>query len=818
MKRPFVYLTIPMLLGVILYYYVEVNMHLILSLLSLSLIIFLIKLKFNISTKVNLLVSFLLLGILLANFKANNSQLIKYTNVPVELTGVVKDIKMDSEGEGRYLFLVNNIYNDEVDKKVSEKIILKIIGERKLDYGEEISFNGVLKEPLTNTNPMLFNYRLSLLSESIYTTATIKDYSITKVEKIKLNPLLNFKIKFIEKVEKTFDYHLTENNSSLIKSIILGNYYIDEDTIVKYRELGLAHILAVSGLHIGIISGILMIIFAYLGVDRRVNTILIMIIIWFYAYIIGNPPSVLRANIMFSLLLLSNIWAEPYDSINTLFLALFILIIINPFWVFNVGFQLSFVATFFIIYLTPKLKIRFYSYDSSVVKSFVGILSVQIGLLPIQAYYFNNIPIISIVSNLVLVPIFSISLILSMLLIPLSFINGLFTQAMGSLVNFLLNIQFYAIEIFNHFPYLTLRLASPSAVGIISYYLMVSIIFGIINIKKLDKKLSKTIVFYLLLLIVINYFAFTMDQRLSIDFIDVGQGDSILLRTKEGYYLIDTGGNVFGNFDIGKSIIYPFLEKTGVFKLKGVFITHFDADHCKSLPYLMDNIKIENIYIGYERADNSLYEEIKGKALSKDIPVTILKRGDRLSLDSNTNIVVIGPNEELLNNTKNSENDLSLVLLLNYFNRNILFTGDIEEAGEQNVIDSLNSRVDFLKVPHHGSNTSSNLELLHKIEPKIGFISVGRNNSFGHPHKEVIKRYEDNHIELYRTDQLGLINLTMKREDYIITPFLKEKLSVIYIIEHYGLVISYLMIYYIISYIMIKHFALLDKEMETIEL
>lgn len=819
MKRPFVYFTIPMLLGVVFYYYIEVSTYLILFLLIFSLIIFLLKLKFNVSTKINLLVSFLLLGIFLANLKVNSSQLIKYVDTPVELTGEVKDIEIISEEERRYVFLVHNLHHEGTDKKVSEKIILKVIGEKELKYGEEISFTGVLKEPLTNTNPKLFNYKLNLLTESIYTTATIKDYSITKVEKINLNPLFNLKIKFIERIEETFDYYLSENNSSLMKSIVLGNYsYLDQESITKYRDLGLAHILAVSGLHIGIISGILMIIFSYLGINRKVNIILTTTIIWFYAYIIGNPPSVLRANIMFSLLLISQVWNEPYDSINTLFFALFILIIINPFLVFSVGFQLSFIATFFIIYLTPKLKMKFYSYDSNLIQSLVGILSAQIGLLPVQAYYFNKIPIIGIVANIILVPIFSICLILSIFLIPLSFINGPFTKAIGILVNFLLDIIFYATEIFNYFPYLTLKLPSPSAIGFISYYLMVFIVFRVINIEKLNKGVSKAIIFYLLLVVVVNSFIFTMNQRLDIDFIDVGQGDSILLNTKEGYYLIDTGGNLFGNFDIGKNILCPYLEKMGVLKLKGVFITHFDADHCKSLPYLIDNIKIENIYIGHEMEGNSLYREIKKKALSKKIPISILEKGDKLTLDNNTSISVVGPSRELLQNSSCNENDLSLVLLLNHFNRNILFTGDIEKAGEESVINSLNSKVDFLKVPHHGSKTSSKIELLEKIEPKIGFISVGRNNSFGHPHEEVITRYEDNHIEIYRTDKLGLINLSMGKEDYTITPFLKERLSIIYIIRHYGLVISYLMIYYVISYIMIKHFVLLDKEMETIEL
>ena len=394
MKRPFMYLTIPILFGIVFYYFIEINIFIILIFLILSLIVNVIKLKLNLNIKINLFISFFLLGIMLAGFKSNSSQLIEYVDMPIELKGVVKDIKIISEEEGRYVVLVHSINHNGIYKDISEKIILKVIGEKQLALGDEVKFKVVLKEPLPNTNPKLFNYKLSLLTQNIYTTATIKDYSITTVEKVK--PSLPFRLKedFINKVERTFDSYLMENNSSLMKAIVLGkDSYLDVENINQFRDLGLAHILAVSGLHIGILTGFLVSLMAYLGINRKINIGLTIAIIWFYAYIIGSPPSVLRANIMFSLLLLSELLRKPYDSINTLFFALFLMIIINPFWIFSVGFQLSFIATFFIIYLTPKLSGMFYPYDSKIIKSLTGILSVQFGLLPIQAYYFNKIPL-----------------------------------------------------------------------------------------------------------------------------------------------------------------------------------------------------------------------------------------------------------------------------------------------------------------------------------------------------------------------------------------------------------------------------------------
>ncbi|MBZ2175752.1 DNA internalization-related competence protein ComEC/Rec2 [Schnuerera sp. xch1] len=817
MKRPLVLLTIFISLGIVFYYYVEVNLYMILLLLMLSIAANLINIKFNYSMYIGLLLSFFLLGMFIIGIKENSSQLIQFIDKPIELSGTIKESK-DIEENSKHVVLIDNIKYENIDRNVSEKIILNVIGKCKLDIGDKIRFNAVLREPIENTNPRLYNYKLNLLTNNIYTTTTIREYSILDVVEQNLNIFLSLKLSFIDKVEKTFDLYLAEGNSPIMKSIILGeDSYLDEERIQQFRDLGLAHILAVSGLHIGILTALLVGMFAYIGIDRRINIILTIIILWIYAYIIGYPVSVLRSNIMFTVLLLSQLWAKPYDSINVLFFALLLLIIINPYWIFSVGFQLSFVATFSIIYFTPKFNKILYLKDSSIVRTLVSIISVQIGLLPVLAYYFNHIPLISIVSNLILVPLFSICLVLSIFLIFFSFISEYISDAIGITINFLLNIQLMAIEILNYFPVLNIKVASPSFLTIGMYYILIFTLLGIIQIKELNRVITKVMVTYLLLLILINSISINLNETLSIDFIDVGQGDSILLRTKEENYLIDTGGNAFGDFDIGENILLPYLEKEGVFKLDGIFITHFHEDHCKSLPYLMDNMKIENIYFGYTEDNNASYKDIKNRAEHKDIPIFILKKGDRLNLDNNE-VTVIGPNYELLKNSNNNENDLSLVLLLTHFDTTILFTGDIEKKGEENVVNTMHRNIDFLKVPHHGSNTSSGADLLNVLKPNIGIISVGRNNVFGHPNSEVIDTYNSNNIELYRTDKHGLINLTLDKNDFKINPFIREKISVLYIIGHYYLNIIFLVIYFEILYIMIKYYTLIYKEMERIEL
>lgn len=817
MKRPFVLLTIPLILGITFYYHFNVEIQLISILFISMIIISLIGIKLKLSIIVPIFFSLFLLGMLITATKADSSKLMDYADRSVELKGVVKDIRSLSEDEGRYVVQVNGILDGE-GGRVREKVLLKLLGDKSLKIGDEISFRGVLRKPLANTNPRLFNYKLKLLSEDIQLTMAIRDNSIIDIKEASNSFLIKLKRGFIKRVERGIEPYLNEESSPLIKSILLGSYsYLEEEDLELFRDLGLAHILAVSGLHIGIIARLFTLTMAYLGINRKINMTITLAILWTYAYIIGFPPSILRANIMFSIMLLAQIRRLPYDPMNAMFFALFLLVLINPFSIFDIGLQLSFMATFSILFFMDIIRPTLDLYREGILKPLGVILFVQLGLLPILAYYFNRIPLLSFCSNLILMPVFSLTLMLSIFLVFFSNFTGI-AYGIGILINLLLKFQFKIMELLSYFPILNMKLASPAICGIFIYYIIILMLFKLIDIRKLPKGLNKAMVFSLLFLALINIIAYQTDYSMAVEFIDVGQGDSILIRSKDGNYLIDTGGNPFDDFDVGKNIVLPYLEKEGIFKLKGVFISHFDADHCKSLPYLIDNMEIENIYLGYEREENDLYNQILEKAKKRKIPVRLLKQGDKIKVNHNTNIYVVGPNDELLNSSNTSDNDLSLVLLLKYYDYNILFTGDIERLGEEGLMKSLNLDVDFLKVAHHGSNTSSGEDFLKKFKPKVGFMSVGRNNSFNHPHEEVLERYKKHNIELFRTDELGLIRLKLDGDKYEIKPFIRERKSLVGMIRNYWLEIIYLIILSFLSYRLVVEFLLVEEEMEKIEL
>lgn len=808
MGRPFVFLSIPLSIGIVLSYFFDFDMVGSLLLLGLFLIISSFLIFKNKSVIVPLFFSFLFLGVLLNSTRGQSSYLKDFVGRELLLNAIVDKISWQDEEIGKYVIKIQSIVDGNQKVEINEKSVLKVYGKKELQIGDSLIFSGVPKEPMANTNPMLYNYKLYLMTNNIYTTININDYSIKEINRDNIDFKYKIREGFRHNIEGLFDKYLREENSSLIKGIVLGQYsYLEEEDILKFRELGLAHILAVSGLHIGIISGFLIYVLSHLGIKRKYSVYFTLFVLWVYGYLIGFPPSLLRAIIMLSIYFLSFIFAEPYDGINSLFFALFVMIIINPMWIFNLGFQLSFMATFSIIYFTPKIRDVFYSYDGKILRTIWGLLGVQIGLLPLQAYYFNRIYLISIMANLILAPILGLALIIGTTMIALSYTLTVFNPIVGKILDLVLTLEIHMANLFYSLGMGILKIHSPSFFEIIMYFVILLFLFRVIDLKYLDYKIKKAFLIYLIILVLFNTAVIMTDNSMEIHFLDVGQGDSILLRTKKGDYLVDTGGNIFDSFDIGKNITLPYLEKLGIKRLRGVFITHFDDDHSKALPFLLDNISIDHIIVSYEDYDNYIFREVKERGKSP----LLLKENDKINLDKNTTIKVLGPSENLKNNSS-SPNNLSLVFLLTYFDHKVLFTGDMEKDAEYELVDKIEGPVDILKVPHHGSNTSSTEELLDIIKPEIGVISLGRNNFYGHPNVEVLERYNKLGTEVYRTDTEGMILVKLFNRDKVILPYINDKHSFVDFIFDNVAIISFYVGVFLALYILTK-IHIFQKEM-----
>lgn len=776
MKRLFLILIIPFIIGVYVSYNIDMNITIVaiaVSLLVIGLVATFILNKGYISV---LFILFIFIGMLMTN-NSLKSNLAKFTDKELVLEGVIESRTISGEEQSSYVLKLNKLfYNDKFYKKVGEQVLLNFYDKEVLDVGDKIRVKGILLIPRENTNPGLFNYRLYLQIRNIHTTLNTNSNSLYIISKGEINKGQLLRLNFQRKIINILDNTLDEKNSRLMGSIILGNSsFLDDETATRFRELGLSHILAVSGLHIGIIYLFISRILRFLGISKRLSVIIALFTIWTYAYLIGFPASVLRASIMFSSLSLSTLVYRRYDSINTLSFAALFLLFMRPLWIFDVGFQLSFVATTSIIILTPRIKWLLSIYNKTLAKLLSPLIAVQIGLLPVLAFHFNKYAVMSLISNLILIPVFSFSLILCFILILISFIFVKTSILLGFLLNIILNITSIIIKVFYTFPLINVSLPSLGIGYIISYYFLLLISLRIIKIEFFRPKISKLILNYLIIVVLVSFITTITLNETILEFIDVGQGDSCLVSTKNKVFLIDTGGSAFGKFDVGERLVLPYLAKKGINKLDAVFITHFHEDHAKGLIPLIKNMKMDNIFIGYENLDSDLFNEIKYLANMFNINVSTISEKDSIYIDKNNMIEVLNPSLNQSIDTTPNENDLSLVLKLVAHKKSILFTGDIEKETESKVLNRFElENIDIIKVPHHGSITSSSSELLNKIKPSYAIIQVGK-NSFGHPNDEVLERYKGVGASILRSDENGLITFKIDSSGIEIYTYIKDK-------------------------------------------
>lgn len=793
MKRPFLQFLIPYILGILFFNNFSIKYeYIMVSLFIMILTIFISRFN-KFSMIFNILLPFMIAGILL-NYNINDSYLKKFDDEIVDTKIIVKE-KIDSkEYSSRYNGVVKEVYIDNRKYDLNEKTII-YIEKDNLKYGSTIVGQAKIILPKENTNPKLFNYKQYLMSNKIYAiTNILGNYKI--IETKKLSKLYNLKRDIKNNIKTTISNGMSEINSRRILAIILGKDDLLEDKeITSFREIGIAHVFAVSGLHIGVLSVFLLFIFRILNINYRIASLLTVICIYLYGYIIDFPISVLRASILFSLLILSRLIHKRLDYINILSFTAVILLLIRPLWLFDIGFQLSFVTTFFIIYLTDKIDRSIFE-DVKFSKYLSPVIAVYIGITPILINNFNYLTITSILSNLILVPILSLSIILSFLSILISVISIELGMYILFIIDKLLLIFNYLFYFFDKF--INISIISPS-LNIFNTILYYSIVYIAFNYKKINKiKFTYRFVAFIYIVIIISsVFISTVTEEWKVDFIDVGQGDSILISIGKKNFLVDTGGRAFGDFDVGERVIEPYLLKNGISYIDGVFITHFHDDHCKGLISILknDRIKIQNIFIGYKNENNELYNKINKLAKKKKINIININKGDKISIKEGIYIDVLNPLSDEINNT---ENNMSLTMLLRLNDIDMLLTGDIEKEIEKLLIEDIDD-IEILKVPHHGSNTSSTQNFIEKSKPEIAIISVGKNN-YGHPNKEVLNRIKDSRAKIYRTDKNGLIRIENSNGSFKINTY-KDKSFLCF--DSYlasNILLLFLMIYIYIRY------------------
>ena len=637
---------------------------------------------------------------------------------------IIKTIKID--GDKLYLEFNNNLignyyFNSELERNSFHYKI-----------GDKVKIIGKLYEPSNNTIPNTFNYKKYLYHKGIKYIINIENIELIKRNKNIFNIIKN---NIIERISNI-------NNNEYLYAFILGkSSYIDSEIYNNYKINGITHLFALSGLHVSMFSSFLLLVFKKMKLNENISYLLTSIFLILFSFLASFTPSILRAVIFFILSSINNIYYFYIKPKNLLYLTFIILVIINPNYLFNTGFLLSFSITYFILLFNENYKIN-NKILSILIISIISLLA----SFPIIINMSYELNIIGFLNNLVFIPFVSYLVFPSALI---SVIMPLFSN----ILNILTNIMEYISNISSNILNITLIFSKMNYIEIIIYYILLILMI----------KLNKKICLIMFIFIIYLYLKVNIDSNKYVYFLDVGQGDSTLLKLNDKNILIDTGGIITyksydewnkrnNTFNLMNDNIILFFKSIGIKKIDYLIITHGDKDHCGFAKDLINNFKVKEVIFNCGNY-NYLEKEIISLLETKNIKY-------KKCINKLDNLYFLQTKEY------NNENDNSNVIYTELNGYKFMFMGDASITTEKEIMNRYNiSDIDVLKVGHHGSRTSSSKEFIKDINPKYSIISVGKNNRYGHPSKEVLENLKESKI--YRTDEDGSIMFKIKKGNMV---------------------------------------------------
>ncbi len=642
-----------------------------------------------------------------------------------------------------------------------KRILLRLTDTLSILPGDTLIIMGKLQTPDPPRNPGQFDYGGYLQSQGIQALLQ-RDYLI--IEIIEGGSSVN---RWLFKMRQGIHHRLTEAvgqpYDGLAAGLLLGEKSgIEAEMKDQFRRLGIIHILAVSGLHVGFVLLVLTVLAKIAMLPRLYRFLFITAGLLFYLGISGGAISVMRAVTMAILYSYGNFREKEILPWSIVGFTAFIFLLVDPNQLFSLSFQLSFGAVGGILFMLAQFRkltennewlqsMRKYKPFRWFMDGLVVSFGAQLGtFLPI-ALVFGEIPVWAFAANLIIIPLAGLSVITSLIIsiiIPISVqIGNIYGQSLWGELYLMDKVSLFM----NHLPF---QLISFHGWGVFSLIILFVGMVALASVSP-NKYRFRSVLGCLLLS---NFFIWTHNldsPEMRVTFLDVGQGDACVIENGEQTILVDAGYTGFSK-DYGKWVVLPYLKHRGINTIDLIVMTHPHADHIGGLETLLKNITIREIWDTHNNFESSIYDRILVGAELNNSTIRYPQPGDIYQLGE-MHITVLFPDSLIANKMKNI-NNASIVFRLDYQDHSFLFTGDAEIQAERILsnIDSL-LQVDVVKVGHHGSSTSSIMSVVKHVSPEYAVISVGENNRYGHPSEKIVQRWVDSGAEVFRTDESGAV-------------------------------------------------------------
>lgn len=788
-KNPFIFLTLISVIGILLgkfFIAFEIALWISLGLLFLSLLSKIILKNAN-PALFFLFASIIFLMVLRWNavYSYPNNHIAFMEETKIEsITGIVVQANYRSTDKNKYILDVSSAIVDNKPIETCGKVLLTTVQMKKrYFYGDFLNVKCKLQKPKGRRNPGQFDYKNYLSGKGIYLLTYVN--RIDSIEILKRNAGNILIQNIIEPVKihvnQMIKSNLSANNGAILKALLLGEKKDIENRILdQFKNVGVVHVLAISGLHVGFIVLFIFVLLSFFRLNYNTKIIILLLILFIYVAVINFKAPVVRASIMAGLYFLAKVSERKINLFNIVFFAAFIILLIDPHELFNPGFQFSFVAVLSIVYGYPKLntmfplksklregnnrsKVRIY-FSKFIWDPFLVSIAAVLGTLPLTIYYYGIIPTYALVANIIVIPLIGLIVILGLLLVIFSLISSTITSSLGIFIDLLFDLLKYVISVFDKLPYSHFHSTTPSIITIILLLILVYLLFNFAS-----RKHRTTALAIATIIILINLETTNNSGDLEVTFLDVGQGDASFIKFPNNESMLIDGGDATKKWDQGKNAIIPFLNYNNVSRLKYAVASHPHNDHIGGLIEILNTIKVDTLVISSYKFNTKKYLEMVKTCELNKIPIMYVKKGDKLHPDSSCRVYILHPTKEFVEEHDYSGeecNNSSIVMKIQYGENGILFTGDAEKDAEHAYSkygDFLESEI--IKMGHHGSKTSSTQQLLNYVNPLAAVISVAERNKFRHPSPITIWKMKNYNIKPFLTSRNGAVQFRVSKDE-----------------------------------------------------